>query len=99
MAEKEIIRIVIRIVQELISKIPPEILEATKKKLATAIDKVLEEASVKLPSAIIRKLPNLIKAGKDLRFSIPRNYIINYKERHGTLKILGMSEPVSLDSV
>lgn len=39
------------------------------------------------------------KAAHQAYFDASKKYIQNYTERHGSLKVLGMREPVSLDSV
>jgi hypothetical protein len=94
---------IIPIAQELIGKIDPSILEAATKGLATAIGKVVGEAGIKLLGGtgdqLLDRAGNLTKAAQDLLFSISQKYIANYTERHGTLKVLGMGKPVSLDSV
>ncbi|ACK72801.1 putative signal transduction protein with Nacht domain protein [Gloeothece citriformis PCC 7424] len=44
-------------------------------------------------------LENLDENLKTLIYKASRQYIKNYTERHGILKVLGMREPVSLDSL
>lgn len=39
------------------------------------------------------------KVAKQVYFKASKRYIQNYTERHGSLKVLGMREPVSLDAV
>jgi type VI protein secretion system component VasK len=39
------------------------------------------------------------KAAQQAYFDASKKYIQNYAERHGSLKVLGMREPVSLESV
>lgn len=83
--------------------IDPAILEAAIKGLATAIGKVVGETGINLIGATKSQLldgaGNLTQAAQDLLFRISKKYIANYTERHGTLKVLGMGKPVSLDSV
>ncbi|VEP18231.1 conserved hypothetical protein [Hyella patelloides LEGE 07179] len=90
-------------IPELIGKIDPAILEAATKGLATAIGKVAGEAGVKLlgntGEKILDGTGKLTQKAQDILFRISRKYIENYAERHGRLKVLGMSKPVSLDSV
>ena len=38
-------------------------------------------------------------SGKQLIFQASRRYVETYMERHGTLKVLGMSQPVKLESI
>jgi predicted NACHT family NTPase len=94
---------IISVAQELIGKIDPAILDAAIKGLATAIGKVVGEAGINLFGSTGVKLldgaGNLTEAAQDLLFRISQKYIENYTERHGTLKVLGMGKPVSLDSV
>ena len=42
---------------------------------------------------------NLNKTTKDLIFKASKQYTKNYEERHGILKVLGMREPVKLESI
>jgi hypothetical protein len=90
---------IIPIVQELIVKIDPAIPKAG----ITFIAKVAEETSIKLLGKSGEKLVdgagNLTKAAQDLLIPISRKYIEKYTDRHGTLKVLDMNKPVSLDSV
>ena len=46
-----------------------------------------------------RRSNGLTQEVQDLPFSISQKYIEAYKVRYGTLKVLGMGKPVSLDSV
>lgn len=91
----------IEIIQKFIND--PVIQEAAIKGLATAIGKVVGEAGINLIGGtgveLLDGAVNLTKAAQDLLFRISREYIANYTERHGTLKVLGMGKPVSLDSV
>ena len=93
----------IPIAQEFIGKIDPAIFEAAAKGLATGLAKVVGESGIKLLGESGNKLlddaGNLTKAAQDLLFRISRKYVENYTERHGTLNVLGMGKPVSLDSV
>lgn len=102
MTESEIISIA-QDAQELIGKIDPAILKAATIGVATAIGKVAGEAGIKLLGStgdnLLDGAGNLTKAAQDLLFRISQKYIANYTERHGTLKVLGMGKPVSLDSV
>ena len=41
----------------------------------------------------------LDNATKQLLFQAFRKYVENYEQRHGILKVLGMREPVSLESI
>jgi hypothetical protein len=51
-------------------------------------------------NALIRLLSQDIGRGmQQAYFNASKKYIENYAERHGSLKVLGMREPVSLDSV
>ena len=85
------------------SKIDPAILDAATKGLATAIGKVAGEAGIQLFGdtgfQLLDGAGKLTEAAQDLLFRISRKYIENYTDRHGTLKVLGMGKPVSLDSV
>jgi NACHT domain len=42
---------------------------------------------------------NLDKKTQDVIFNASQQYIQNYKERHGILKVLGMREPIELESI
>ncbi|MGL5833179.1 MAG: NACHT domain-containing protein [Waterburya sp.] len=94
---------IIPIAQELIGKIDPAILESATKGLATAIGKVAGEAGIKFLGdtgvKLLDSAGNLTQAAQDILFRISQKYIAKYTERHGTLKVLGMGKPVSLDSV
>ncbi len=83
--------------------IDPAILEAAAKGLAMVFGKTAGETGIKLlggaGSNLLDGAGNLTKAARELLFPISRKYVANYTERHGTLKVLGMGAPVSLDSV
>ncbi len=90
-------------IPELIGKIDPTLLESATKGLALSIGKVAGESGIKLLGGtggqVLDGAGKLTKTAQDLLFSISRKYIENYTERHGTLKVLGMSKHVSLDAV
>lgn len=44
-------------------------------------------------------LGTLVRGGRGLIFTASKQYVQNYAERHGILKVLGMREPVKLESV
>lgn len=62
--------------------------EAAKGLTTLAIKVAWEKANVPLDKPV-----------KQLIFSASRQYIQNYNERHGILKVLGMREPVPLESI
>lgn len=91
------------IIPELIGKIDPAITEAAIKGMMTAIGKAFAELGIKGLSSSGRQILDgtgkLTKAAPNILFPIARKYFNNYVERHGILKVLGMSKPVSLESV
>lgn len=91
------------IIPELIGKIDPAIIDNAMKGLAFSIGKVAGESGIKLLGGtggqILDGAGQLTKTAQDFLFPVSRRYIENYTERHGILKVLGMSKPVSLDSV
>jgi predicted NACHT family NTPase len=49
---------------------------------------------------VAKQLSGEIKdSGKQLIFNASKRYVENYNDRHGLLKVLGMSQPVKLESV
>lgn len=81
----------------------PIVVDSAIKGVVTVIGKTATESSLKLlgdtGGELVDATGKLTKKAQDLFFRISRKYIENYAQRHGTLKVLGMNEPVSLDSV
>ncbi|MDJ0731738.1 MAG: NACHT domain-containing protein [Crocosphaera sp.] len=81
----------------------PEIQEAAVKGLATVFAKVVGEKGIKLlgqgGSLLVEGGGQLTEAAKNLLFPVFKQYVIKYNQRHGFLNVLGMGQPVSLESV
>ncbi len=90
-------------IDDIFSIIPPAVMDAATKGVATAIGKTITETGIKLlgntGEQLLDKAGNLTKAAQDLLFPISQKYVENYSKRHGILRVLGMDKPVSLDSV
>ena len=72
------------------------IAEGAIKGLATIVGSTAGKAGIQ---ALGKTGTKLSREVQNLLFRISRQYIQNYMERHGILKVLGMREPVSLESV
>ncbi|HLP88004.1 MAG TPA: NACHT domain-containing protein [Nostocaceae cyanobacterium] len=64
--------------------------------IATPIFKSIWETGVSLTDKVGKKFD---ETAKQLIFDISREYENNYTKRHGNVKVLGMREPVSLESI
>jgi predicted NACHT family NTPase len=89
--------------EELIGRINTAIIDTAMKGLATVIGEVVGETSIKLlantDAKLLDETGNLTEAAQDLLLCISRKYVENYTRHHGTLKVLGMGKPVSLEDV
>ncbi|MBD1930558.1 MULTISPECIES: NACHT domain-containing protein [Cyanophyceae] len=74
----------------------PAVADAAIKGLAGVVIKTVWEGGGKFLSLIGGSLD---EGKKQLIFNASRQYVKNYTERHGILKVLGMREPVALESV
>ncbi len=72
------------------------IAEGAIKGLATIVVSTAGKAGIQVLGKTGTKLSREVQ---NLLFRISQEYIQNYMERHGILKVLGMREPVSLESV
>ncbi|NEQ78688.1 MAG: histidine kinase, partial [Okeania sp. SIO2C9] len=79
------------------------IFQAAANGIALAIGRTAAENGINLlgdaRGALLDRAGNLTQLGKNLLFPISNKYIHNYTQRHGIFKVLGMSEPASLDDV
>jgi NACHT domain len=90
-------------VLEAFSSLDPAIVKALITGLATSIGKVATESGLKLfgqgGNKLLDGAGNLTQQGIDLLMPIAQKYFENYTNRHGKFKILGMKEPLSIESV
>jgi predicted NACHT family NTPase len=90
-------------VLEIFSSLDPAIVKALITGLATSIGKVAGESGLKLFGQSGEKLLDgagkLTQQGLYLLMPIAQKYFENYTNRHGQFKILGMKEPLSIESV
>jgi predicted NACHT family NTPase len=90
-------------VLEIFSSLDPAIVKALITGLATSIGKVAAESGLKLfgqgSDRLLDGTGNLTQQAIDLLMPIAKKYFENYANRHGQFKILGMKEPLSIESV
>ncbi len=90
-------------VLEIFSSLDPNIVKTLITGLATSIAKVAAESGLKLAGQGSNKLLDgtgkLTQQAIDLFIPIARKYFENYAKRHGEFKILGMNQPLSIESV
>jgi len=72
------------------------VIQAASLTLATIVSKVLCEGGGKVFGWVNKKLD---AKTEDLIARAAEQYIQNYSDRHGILKVLGMREPVALESI
>jgi NACHT domain len=95
--------LVAAMVLEIFSSLDPAIVKALITGLATSIGKVAAESGLKLfgqgSDKLLDGTGNLTQQAIDLLMPISQKYFENYANRHGQFKILGMKEPLSIESI